>query len=958
MRCTLLVTLVLLPVCLTTAADRPAPSDSQSNRQSIEFFEKKIRPVLIKHCYECHSTRSKKIRGGLVLDSRKGLLTGGDSGPAIEPGKVNESLLIDALRYDGFEMPPKGKLSEKVISDFEEWIRLGAPDPRIGTPAVSKRSGIDIESRRAHWAYQLPKPSNLPAVHDVAWPYDTIDRYILSKLEAKGLQPVADADRIPLVRRLYFDLIGLPPTPEQIDEFVQDSSSDAYERLVDRLLASSHFGERWGRHWLDVVRYAESLTLRGFILKESWRYRDYVIESFNADHAFDRFLMEQLAGDLLNNNALDERRRNLIATTFLMMGNSNLEDQDKQQLEMDFIDEQLDVIGRGILAQTITCARCHDHKFDPIPTRDYYALAGILKNVQSLEHANVSKWIEVPLPVEEELEKQLRAGEKAITSHESRIKKLKKAIQRAAKGNTATESQILIAKNLPGIVVDDADARKIGEWTYSQFTKRYIGDGYSHDLNKGKGRKTLTFLPQLPADGIYEVRFAYTSGTNRAQDVPVTVFSADGEKTIHVNEKQQPSIDDRFLSLGRFRFEVNGQSFVIVSNEGTTGHVIADAVQFIPVKQLDTLPIKPQVKKKNTASAEVTKSQKELKKVEAELKQLRAKARKRPMVMSVIEKKISQDLPIHIRGSVHNLGEIAPRGVLQVATYGTPPKMPDEESGRLQLAEWIVSPHNPLTARVMVNRVWHWLFGQGLVRTVDNFGTTGEHPSHAKLLDHLALQFVEEDWSIKKLVRKMILSRTYRLSTAVESKALIVDPENRLLSRMNRRRLDAECLRDSMLAISGTLTLNTGGPSFKENLASDYGFHYTGTRRSVYAPVFRNSLPELFKVFDFANPSMVTGRRDVSTVAPQALFLMNHPFVIEQSRQAAIRMVKGTPGNDETKIRRAYRLALGRFPAGKELKIAVEFVQDSPSESLESQIALWTQFYQSLFASIDFRYLR
>jgi hypothetical protein len=492
----------------------------------------------------------------------------------------------------------------------------------------------------------------------------------------------------------------------------------------------------------------------------------------------------------------------------------------------------------------------------------------------------------------------------------------------------------------------------------SQYTKRYIGDGYSHDLDKGKGKKTLSFLPRLPADGKYEVRFAYTSGGNRSADVPVTVFSADGEKTTRVNEKKAPPIGGRFISLGRYRFEVNGQSFVIVSNEGTTGHVIADAVQFIPVKLLDTAKAKPAAKKQPATSPETAKAQRELTRIEAELKQLQTQGPKRPMTMSVIEKKEILDLPIHIRGSIRNLGDVVPRGVLQVATRGTGPKMPGDQSGRLQFANWLADSQNPLTARVMVNRVWHWLFGAGIVRTVDNFGTTGESPSHPQLLDYLAIKFVEEDWSVKKIVRAMVLSRTYRLLTAVEKRAQSADPENRLLSRMNRRRLDAECLRDSMLAIAGTIKLEAGGPSFNKNLASDYGYRYSDTRRSVYAPVFRNSLPELFEAFDFANPSMVTGRRTVSTVAPQALFLMNHPFVMDNARRAAEKLCKDIPNNDGIRIRTAFRLTLGRLPTKKEYNLAAEFVKEKQPGSGKSQVETWAKLYQSLFASIDFRYLR
>ncbi len=376
MRCGILSIAILLVVSSAGA------SDEAVERQRLDFFEAKIRPVLIKHCYECHATDSKKLRGGLLLDTRQGLLKGGESGAALVPGDPKESLLISALKHDGFEMPPKGKLSPRVIADFEKWIQDGATDPRNGTKPVVRPKSIDIEAGRKHWAYQPLQALAVPGVKNTSWPINDIDRFVLARLEMAGMQPGPDATKIVLVRRLYFDLIGLPPTPREITQFINDKSPQAYENLVDRLLASPRFGERCGRHWLDVSRFAESMSLRGRILKHAWRYRDYVIDAFNNDKPFDRFLTQQLAGDLLEAESVEVERQNRIATTYLVMGDALLENQNKSQLDMDVVDEQLDTIGRGLLAQTVACARCHDHKFDPIPTRDYYAMAGILKNVQ------------------------------------------------------------------------------------------------------------------------------------------------------------------------------------------------------------------------------------------------------------------------------------------------------------------------------------------------------------------------------------------------------------------------------------------------------------------------------------------------------------------------------------------------------------------------------------------------
>ncbi|MEK6236657.1 MAG: DUF1553 domain-containing protein [Planctomycetales bacterium] len=929
-------------------------ADPVATRSQLDFFEKKIRPVLVKHCYECHAADSKKIQGELLVDSREGLIRGGESGPAVKPGDLKESLLISALKHDDFEMPPKGKLPDSVIADFEQWIQQGAADPRKSTVKARKTKTIDLEAGRKHWAYQPIKAPPIPSVNNASWPAGEIDRFILAKLEENKIQPTADADKVVLVRRIYFDLIGLPPSPEQIDAFVNDPSPKAFENLVDRLLASPRFGERWGRHWLDVTRFAESVTLRGIMLKHAWRYRDYVIETFNDDRPFDQFLTEQIAGDLLTESSIKARRRNVIATTFLMMGNTNLEEQDKNQLEMDFVDEQLDVIGKGLLGQTITCARCHDHKFDPIPTLDYYAMAGVLKNVQGLKHSNVSSCMEVPLPLTDEAKQEMKRHEQAAAELKKAIAALKKQLKPEAKGQTPASNKIIAAASLPGIVIDDDDVKVVGEWKHSVFSKHYIGKGYRHDENKGKGEKTLSFIPKLPADGKYEVRFAYQFGGNRPDAVPVTVFSAEGEKTIIVNQRQSPPLDGRFISLGTYRFEAKGQSFVLISNEGTDGFLTADAVQFLPEGNVPSPVVKADDKKPNK-TVDQPGVKKQLAALEAELKQLIKNAPARAMAMSVVETKKPQDLRIHIRGSTGNLGDVAPRGVLQVAHRGPAIKMPSDGSGRLELARWIADSQNPLTARVMANRVWHWMIGAGIVRTVDNFGATGEAPSHPALIDHLASRFIDEGWSVKKLIRAVALSRTYRLASSAPPKS---DPENRLLSRMNHRRLDAESLRDAMLLSAGSLSFEMGGPTFPPSLANHNGFQFRQARRSVYAPVFRNSLPELFEVFDFANPSMVVGRRNVSTVAPQALFLMNSPFVRTQAKLTAERLLGEKHDSQESRVNRACQIILGRPATSEELALGARFLKSVSDASEQAETEAWTQLAQSLFSTIEFRYLR
>jgi hypothetical protein len=762
----------VLVICLTLA---PLAAPATAQEAGTDFFEMRIRPVLVEHCYACHSHQAKKHRGGLYLDSKMGLLDGGDSGPALVPGKPAASLLIKAVRHTAGElkMPQDRKLPPEVIADLEKWIATGAPDPRVDPASLPRKRGeIDIAAGRQFWAFQPPKRTPLPAVKELAWAESAIDRFLLARLDEKGVRPVADADRPTLIRRAYFALIGLPPTPAEIDAFVGDTAPDAFARVVDGLLASPHFGEKWGRHWLDVARFSESSGGgRSLLFREAWRYRDYVIRSFNSDKPYDRFLIEQIAGDLLPYLTPELRVDFLIATGFLTLGPTNYERQDKPTLEMDVIDEQLDTIGKSMLGMTVGCARCHDHKFDPIPTADYYALAGIFKSTKTLIHDNVSRWVESPLPMPPELQRP-------HDEHAAVVATLTKRLA-VARGNKADSAE---------------------------------------------------------------------------------------------------------------------------------------------VKQLD-----------------------------AELKRAQASAPYRPMAMSVQDAEKIGDFHICIRGNVRGKGETVPRGVLQVATVGAPPLISAGESGRRQLAQWIASRDNPLTARVMVNRIWHHLFGAGLVRTADNFGSTGELPSHPELLDYLAIRFVDEGWSVKKLIRAIMLSHAYRLNSEADPQLAVADPENRLLGRMNRRRLDAEAIRDTMLHVAGKLDRTVGGPTVKSGTKAERDYVFDDVRRSIYTPVFRNRLLELFEAFDFADPNLVLGKRNVSTVATQALYLMNSPFVLAQAHFAA---QHATADTDEACLDAAYRTALGRLPTPRERELALAYLHTTPDRA-----AGWERLYQVLFACVDFRYV-
>ena len=778
--------------------------------EGIAFFEKRIRPVLVENCYECHSVESGKRKGGLHLDNRASLRAGGDTGAVIDVDKPEASLLLTAISYHDadLQMPPEKRLPKAVVADFQKWLALGAPDPRDGAVSVASIGGIDFDEGRKFWSFRPLGEVEVPKLAGDAGSLSPVDAFLEARRVEIGLKSAAAADRRTLIRRLYFDLIGLPPAEADVQAFVDDRASDdeATADLVDRLLASKNFGERWGRHWLDVVRFAESSGGgRAELMHEAWRFRDYVIDSFNADRPFDRMVREHLAGDLMEAEASSaaQRRGQLIASGFLALGPTNYELQDKELLRMEVVDEQIDTMGRAFLGMTIGCARCHDHMFDPISAKDYYALAGIFRSTDTLMFGNVSSWRHAPLPRPDDAPPVTDEEQAAWQAFEKKVAEL-------------------------------------------------------------------------------EVKFAATT------------------------------------NLG--------------SRKGIGGEIIGLTVK------------------------------KELPVYDA--------------AMSVIEAEDAGDYKLAIRGDVHRLGEDVARAfpeVMQPADAVAPLALEEGASGRLELANWIASPEHPLTARVYVNRVWHHLFGQGLVRTVDNFGATGEKPSHPDLLDWLAAEFVADGWSTKAMVRRLVLTDAYRASSRADATQQRLDPENRLLARQNHRRLDAEVLRDSLLVLSGELDPTPGGKTLPRELRSEFGFNYDDLLvRSVYLPVFRNNIESLFSVFDFSNPNLVAGRRSVSTVPSQALYLMNSQFVSERAAHAVeVVMAKDaalpdTVAADELSADLADRLlddelierlfvhTLGREPSADEARQAYEFLQTFPEP--QHHLAL-TALQQALFASVDFRYV-
>ncbi|MFN9347900.1 MAG: DUF1549 domain-containing protein, partial [Planctomycetota bacterium] len=748
--------------------DKP---DSVIASQIDHHFENSVRPLLVSKCFECHSSSTEQ-NGGLALDSLEAMLRGGDSGKALRIDSLDDSLIIRAVRYRDpkLQMPPDGKLSTAEIKTLEDWVAGGAKVSADFENAPSNRSvkssALSVQQAREHWAY---RPISNPSVPE-SEESNPIDAWISQRATELGIVPSPLVDDRVWVRRLAIDLHGLNPTTElfaQADRVLNHTDPTLREQsrlqLVDEFLQSPRFGERFARHWMDVVRYAESLTLRGFVLPDVWRYRNYLIDAFNRDRPFDQIIIEQIAGDLLDGQTTDassiqERQNRWIATTFWAIGDHNYEEQDKKQLEMDAVDEQLEVMGRAFLAQTLGCARCHDHKFDPIPTADYYALAGILKSSVSMEHENVSKWIRLALPLDPQQQKHFETIEEKLSTNKKLIANLKQQLK-----SGDANSMIVQSNRAQGIVVDDRNAKKIGSWKESSSVKSYVDDGYLHDENKDRGKKSVTFEPSSLETGSYTVRMSYAHGDNRSSKTQVRVFSADGDSLITVNQKSPPPEDGIWIHLGKYRFEKGGAAFVIVSNENADGHVIADAVQFVP-ENAGTEKETVGEKTKNDQQESLKQAITDAEKVQSELQK---QYDLRPMVETIRAEKNPGDIPIHVRGSVHRLGDVVQRGFLSCINTHEPQlaeltRIDPASNGRLELAKWIASPRNPLTARVYVNRIWYHLLGQGIVPSLDNFGTTGQLPTHPELLDWLSSEFIAHGWSTKWLVRTIVTSKTYR----------------------------------------------------------------------------------------------------------------------------------------------------------------------------------------------------
>jgi hypothetical protein len=1120
------------------ADGKPDTETSVPDQEAAGFFDRKIRPLLKARCLECHG--AEKQKGGLRLDSPAAFAAGGDSGAVAVLGKPDESLLIQAIRYAGdLKMPPKSKLPPEEIALFERWIKEGAVWGKGAAPEadrpVEKSEAVVTAEDRAFWAFQpIAKPA-VPAVKNESWPKSPLDHFLLAGLEARGLAPAPPADRRTLIRRATFDLTGLPPAPAEIEAFLADGRADAFARVVDRLLGSPHYGERWGRHWLDVARYADSNGLdENLAYAHAFRYRDYVVSAFNRDKPFDRFVHEQLAGDLLPpTEEFADLVDRITATGFLSLGGKMLAEDDPVKMQMDIIDEQVDTIGRAFLGLTVGCARCHDHKYDPLPQEDYYSLAGIFKSTKTMENFTVvARWQERPLATPEAVNER-DAGQKQIDAEKAGIARIVEQsnaeLVRAARRQAGRDLLAAAARRQldelvrarparggdpkladePGVIVIEAEdylrgnvlkdrenyGKEIGvlvnrgeQPNFAEYEINVEASGYfqcelryaaaqarpSRLLINGcsvkddaAGRTTGTWFPDSQTwfvEGIFRlaagrnvlrlenaqvfphidkllffpardvpgellteavsgddggaesaVRAAFVRQwidyLDRTANDPESVFAL-WREFIDASPRFRPSgakdaaaspaasrdlpatpggepkgvargVRDRLLAepkpatleqlaarYGQLLSEAGpAEASIKDAKSPAAGDTPPDAVREAFRKVVEdkkgpfAIPGGSEAYFPTATVADLKDRRDHLKALEAALPRL-------PEAMAVSEG-TAENLRVHLRGSHLTLGQEVPRRFPRVLAGDRQPTIDAAQSGRLQFARWLTAPENPLTSRVIVNRVWLWHFGEGIVRSPDNFGRLGERPTQPELLDYLAGEFVRGGWSLKALHRRIMLSAAYQMSTAYDERAAALDPENRLWWRMNRRRLEAEAIRDSILAVAGTLDPAMGGSllptanrKYVTSTASVNPRIYESPRRSIYLPVVRSALYDVFQAFDFADPSTLAGRRDTTTVAPQALFMLNSAFVLQQTKALATTLLADDRLDDSERIGRLYEAALARLPTAEETSRGLAFIERyrqalaaQPLRPEESRLRAWQTFCRAILASNEFVYL-
>ncbi len=923
-----------------------ASRDASARQNTDEFFEKKVRPILAQKCQACHN--AKAGMAGLDLSTAEGFAKGGDSGPVVDIEKPENSRILKVISYDDkLKMPPTGKLKDEEIAAITEWVKAGAawPGSNSGAKEVPKRSETAAapikftDEEKKFWAFQPMSAVEPPQVKNEAWVKSPIDRFVLARLESKGLTPAPPATKVALLRRATFDLTGLPPTPAEITAFLADQAPNAFARVVERLLASPRYGEKWGRHWLDIARYADSSgNDEDHRYPHAWRYRDYVIDSFNSDLPFDQFIVEQIAGDLLPSNGVN--RRGIVATGFLALGPKALAQQDKTKMLYDVYDEQVDVTTKAFLGLTVSCARCHDHKFDPIRTRDYYSMISVFASTRSFSKPQefVSEPLTIPLVPKNEFDRYeaaRRANDDLMKRKQNEIDDLINRVKDpAARAAAAQLAAIMIASRR--VYASNADpaeeARKLG-LKLDRF-QRWV-----NYLKPGKPREhLLAWENAAPADiervaNEYQTRF---SARLVEWNKKVAEWRTKYDEAIAKNKSPLP---------GKPEFEAGHDRFfaqVYFDKEGPLQFSEKDAADF-------------------SASDVST-----IKQLRAQRDEIKKRAPKQPeMACAVAEgKTVSQK--VFIRGDYHNPGDDVPRAVPAILTLAAPQPPMNNGSGRLELARWIASPSNPLTSRVLVNRMWHWHFGEGIVGTPDNFGRMGEMPADAALLDYLAQEFIRRGWSLKAMHRAMMLSSTYQMSSLLPKDAIHRDPENKNQTRFNRRRLDVEEMRDALLAIDGSLDITMGG-SLQSGTGTDGENDNkrlslkpeSSKRRSVYLPLRRANLPALLNLFDFGDATTVNGERQLTNVPTQALFWLNSEFVTERATNVAAGLVKsGAPAARAT-INRAYLKVLNRPASADEISAAQSFLREHRRRfpGKESDLNGWASLVRVLMASNEFMYV-
>ena len=869
--------------------------------EPVDFFEMRVRPVLANNCFACHTTSHL---GGLEVNSREALLKGGNSGPAIVPGKPDESILIQAVSHTHarLKMPPGGKLKEQEIEDLRTWITNGAVWPETKIAAPPGKTYVITPEQRAFWSFQPVRKQTPPAVGNKAWPKGSIDFFVLARLEAKGLQPMRPADKRTLIRRATFDLIGLPPAPEDVDAFLRDNSPDAFRKVVDRLLASPHYGERWGRYWLDIARYSDDKlnSTNDDPYPNSFRYRDWVIQAFNDDMPYNLFVKAQIAGDLLER---PDKEKMAAGLGFYGMS-------------PEFQDDRVDATTRGFLGLTVGCATCHDHKFDPIPTKDYYSLLGVFESTKSYDYPLA------PADTVEAFEKQ----KKKVTDKEKEIKDFLDAqgLQLAEIYAAQSAKYLMAARRVMGTAKEDVFAAARPEHLDPETLERLV----RYLRVTAKEHAFLKRWDELAS-----------SGSDAELERVAVEFQA---LLLNVN-REKKSIDEKnLIRLGGStdREVLSGADLLSLARDQYIlwRDFFGDSRIGEPYK-MDSGVFRYADKKIERFLAGEWRAHLDNLRTDLELAK-KAMPPQYPFLHAIKDTDKPANVRVRIRGSADNLGEEAPRRFLQILSNADPQPF-RKGSGRLELAEAITDPKNPLTARVLVNRIWQHHFGFGIVRTPSNFGQMGERPTHPELLDYLATRLVENHWSIKSLHREMMLSATYMLSAANSEKNFGIDPENRLLWRANRRRLDIEAMRDSLLYAAGELDLKVGGEAVPLTAEKN-------NRRTIYGFVSRRRLDRTLALFDFPNPNNTSEARMSTNTPVQRMFFMNSGLVMHEADALSNRLAKDA-GPDTVKIRRAYRLLFGRDPEPAEIELGTEF--------LKAGSKAWPRYAQVLLSSNEFYFV-